>query len=85
MPIWINELGKFKTIKKCSMRLRFENYPVSIATISSGKVKPIIDCLYPIIGGIPRAPNDEIIEMLTVERVNNNTERSAIRITIWEG
>lgn len=85
MPIWIRGLGQFKTIKKCSVRLRFENTLVSIATISSGKVKPIIDCLYPIIGGVPGAPNDEIIEMLTVERVSNNTERSTVRITIWEG
>jgi hypothetical protein len=84
IPSWIKEFGQFKVVEKCSVRLEFQNTPVSIATISSGKVKPIIDCLYPIIGGTPGAPNDEIIEMLTVERVNNTTQRSAIRITIWE-
>ena len=85
MPLWIRGLGQFKAEKKCSVRLKFENTPVSIATISTGKVKPIIDCLYPIIGGVPGAPNDEIIEMLTVERVGNNGKRPAVRITIWEG
>ncbi len=84
MPTWIRGLGQFKNMKKCSVRLQFENIPVSIATISSGKVKPIIDCLYPIIGGVPGAPNDEIIEMLTVERVSNNNKTSSIRVTIWE-
>ncbi len=84
IPLWISSFGQFKPIKKCSVRLRFENTPVSIATISSGKVKPIIDCLYPIIGGLPGAPKDEIIEMLTVERISNNTHISAVRITIWE-
>lgn len=85
IPSWIKRLGQFKAVNACSIRLIFENTPVSIATISSGKVKPIIDCLYPIIGGIAGAPNDEIIEMLTVERVSNSTKKPAVRITIWEG
>lgn len=85
MPLWIRKFGQFKAIKKCSVRLVFENTPVSITTISSGKVKPIIDCLYPIIGGAPGAPNDEIIEALTVERASSNGKRPAVRITIWEG
>jgi hypothetical protein len=84
IPSWIKRLGQFKVKNRCSVRLEFENTPLSIATISSGKVKPIIDCLYPIIGGVPGAPNDETIEMLTVERVNNYTKKPAVRITIWE-
>ena len=84
IPSWIKRLGQFNVVNACAIRLSFENTPVSIATISSGKVKPIIDCLYPIIGGVPGAPNDEIIEMLTVERVSNSTNKPAVRITIWE-
>lgn len=84
IPSWIKKSRQSQVIKKCSIRLQFENTPVSIATISSGKVKPIIDCLYPIVGGIPGAPNDEIIEMLTVERTSNITRKPAVRITIWE-
>jgi hypothetical protein len=84
MPLWIKKFGRFKTLKRCSIRLQFENTPVSIATISSGKVKPVIDCLYPIIGGVSGAPHDEIIDMLIVERVCNSAQRPAVRITIWE-
>lgn len=84
IPSWIRKSGQSKVIKKCAVRLQFENTPVSIATISSGKVKPITDCLYPIVGGVPGAPKDEIIEMLTVERTNNIIRKSAVRITIWE-
>ena len=83
IPSWIIGLGQFKVTKKCSVRLIFEKTSVSIATISSGKVKPIIDCLYPIIGGDPGKPKDEIIEWLTVERVSNSRKRAAVRITIW--
>jgi hypothetical protein len=85
IPLWIMGLGQFKAPKKCSVRLVFENTPLSIATISTGKVKPIIDCLYPIIGGAQGTPKDEIIETLTVERVSSNGKKPALRITIWEG
>ncbi len=84
IPLWIESLGQFNIENKCSIWLIFENKRINIANISNGKVKPIIDCLYPIIGGFPGAPKDHIIEMLTVEKVSSNTERSSVRITIWE-
>ena len=90
LPSWIDERIKekfgqqFKPPKRCSVRLQFENMQYSIATISDGKVKPIIDCLYPIIGGDPGAPRDEIIDALVVERVSSSAQRKAVRITVWE-
>lgn len=85
LPLWIKNLGEFKVGKKCSVRLTFQNMPVNIADISTGNVKSIIDCLYPILGGGPKAPNDRIIEMLTVERVSSNDEMPGVRIAVWEG
>ena len=90
LPSWIDERIKekfgqqFKPPKRCSVRLQFENMQYSIATISVGKVKPVIDCLYPIILGDPGMPRDDKIDTLIVERVSNNAQRPAVRITIWE-
>ena len=84
IPLWMAGLGQFKRADRLSLRLIFQNTPLSIATISSGKVKPIIDCLYPIIGGVPGAPKDEIIEMLTGERESRSAKKPSIRIAIRE-
>jgi hypothetical protein len=46
--------------------------------IATGAVKAIIDCLWPIIGGKPRAPEDWRIEELMVERKDYNS----LKITI---
>jgi len=51
---------------------------INIGEIATGAVKPTIDCLWPIIGGKPGAPEDWRIEELMVERKDYNS----LKITI---
>ncbi len=85
MPEWIKSHSGFKGVnKQCAIRLLFGTKTLSIATISSGKVKPIIDCLYPILGGLCGAPDDHKITELYVEKSVEELTEDQVRITIWE-
>ncbi|QAT39091.1 hypothetical protein [Clostridium sp. JN-9] len=85
IPKWIKEISEFKKANnKCTIHLQFGSKNLSIATISNGKVKPIIDCLYPIIGGNAGAPEDEKVETIIVEKQIENLEDNMVKVTIWE-
>jgi hypothetical protein len=73
-----------KVNNACTIHIQFGSKNLSIATISDGKVKPVIDCLYPIIGGSAGAPEDEKIEAIVVEKQIENLEDDMVKITIWE-
>lgn len=54
--------------ERIGIGLRFGSSNITIAEIASGRVKNIIDCLYPIIGGEASAPHDWKVHELWVER-----------------
>ena len=57
---------------------------LSIASLSDGKVKHIIDCLYPLIGGKKGAPEDHRIVELYVVKSVPGLNNDQVQITIWE-
>jgi hypothetical protein len=67
----------------CALRLQFGADAVNIADMSAGKVKPAIDCLYPVLGGAAGAPEDWRIDWLQVEKGVAGAGASGLRVTIW--
>lgn len=65
------------------VELRFGGSRVNIGDISTGKVKPIIDCLYPVLGGKLGAPEDWRINDLQVCKRAFMLEEGQIYILIW--
>lgn len=63
--------------------LRLGSPDVTIAEIASGRVKNIIDCLYPIIGGEASAPHDWKVHELWVDR-GTEGQVSRLDVDIWE-
>lgn len=85
IPEWMNTYSNIMRVKKrCAVSLLFGKENLSIATISSGKVKPIIDCLYPVLGGLPGSPDDHRIMELYVNKAIEGLKENQVRITIWE-
>jgi len=71
MPTWIYEVfdrEKSNSDVSYSVHLKFDDAKINIGDISTGIVKSTIDCLYPIIGGVPGSPEDWRISILRVEK-----------------
>jgi hypothetical protein len=49
-----------------SVDLEFGTHPLNIAEIPTGSVKHIIDCLYPLLGGVAGKPHDDKVDSLFV-------------------
>ncbi|WP_303871739.1 hypothetical protein [Acetobacterium wieringae] len=85
IPEWLASFDNRACVnERCSMRLEFGPTNLSIATIASGTVKPIIDCMYPVIGGNSGVPDDHKITELLVEKSVEDLLKNQVRITIWE-
>ena len=84
IPKWINNGYKYIRINQYGISFEFGSNKLSIATISDGKVKHIIDCLYPVIGGKSGYPEDNKINSLVVERNTVDLGEDEVRIRIWE-
>ncbi len=67
---------------ECAVKIQFNSRNVNLGNISSGAIKPIIDCLYPVLGGIVGAPDDHMIRTLLVEKGVNNVPQGSVRIMI---
>jgi len=53
-----------------------------LGNISSGTIKPIIDCLYPVLGGKIGAPDDHGIRLLVVQKGVNEIPQESVRIIV---
>ena len=61
IPSWLNSLGGFKPPAKhdrFAVQLQFGGSMVNIGDIATGNVKAVLDCLYPVIGGVKGKPED---------------------------
>jgi hypothetical protein len=63
--------------------LGFGSSRTNIGAISTGPVKSFIDCLYPILGGVPGAPNDHRIDELTVSKGLVSQESEMVVLRFW--
>lgn len=63
--------------------IEFESSAINIGDIATGRVKNIIDCLYPTWGGMAGSPNDHLVADLYVGKGMVSLPQAAVRIAIW--
>ena len=78
----INSKEKLRINDECKIKIQFHSSLINLGNISSGTVKPIIDCLYPILGGKVGAPDDHSIRLLVVEKGIRDIPQNSVRIMI---
>jgi hypothetical protein len=67
---------------RLTVSLSFAN-PINLGDIATGRLKNVIDCLYPVIGGRPGAPSDDRIAALEVSR-HHSDARGTILVRVAE-
>jgi hypothetical protein len=83
LPAWIAErCTPSDTSARYALRLRFPDSP-NLGDIATGIVKPIIDCLWPQLGGTPASPEDWRLDTLLLVRACENTPTGSIAISLW--
>lgn len=81
---WLEQFKYEDNSESYHLRLCFGSEKLSIATISSGKVKPIIDGLYKLIGGKKGAPDDHKIHRLSVQKAVDYLNDNQVRILLYK-
>ncbi|MBZ0268569.1 hypothetical protein K8I85_10475, partial [bacterium] len=56
---------------------------INIGDIATGRVKAVIDCLYPWLGGNCGAPEDHRISALHVEQEAAGVPAGSVAISLW--
>ena len=81
---WLSQFNNLKAVNdECGLALRFGTKKLSIASISDGIVKHIIDCLYPILGGERGDPDDHKISDLFVQKCSEGLSENEVEITVY--
>ena len=57
--------------------------PVNLGDVATGRIKNVIDCLYPVIGGRPGAPDDSRIAALEATRMDPKVS-AGVRVRVAE-
>lgn len=79
----IHQLDINTTMKSFGLRLQFGDDMLNIGDISTGRVKNVIDCLYPLVGGEIGKPDDWKIEKLLVEKGKTELSKDELRIDVF--
>jgi hypothetical protein len=58
--------------------------PVNLGDIATGRLKNVMDCLYPLIGGRQGAPNDSRITCIEATRMESGVA-AGVRVRVIEG
>jgi hypothetical protein len=64
------------------VELRFSG-PINLGDVSTGRIKSVIDCLYPILGGAAGAPQDSRVMVLDASRMHPEVD-GAVRVKVVE-
>lgn len=64
--------------------LGFGSEDINLGDIATGITKSLIDCFYPIWGGVARFPADHRIDRLTVVRGVSGIAPGAVRVAVWD-
>lgn len=84
MLAWFNTFPGVKSLNgKIAVELQFQLESINLGDICTGKIKPVIDNPYPLVGGKPSNPDDWRIDRLYVNKSKNRTGQSLI-IKVWE-
>lgn len=86
LPVKVSSIKQLKQPAagdRYMVRLQFGGSNINIGDIAGGRVKEIIDSLYPVIGGAPDSPDDWRIHILQVEKGVKTVDCDAVLITVW--
>ncbi len=84
LPLWLqSQLPPGLSAGGYALHLHFGQV-VNIADIATGRVKAVIDCLYPLIGGSAGSPEDWRVGVVQVDR-GEDVGKRAVKIAVWEG
>lgn len=75
--------SRASVVDRVALCLEFGASQLNIADISTGVVKAVIDCLYPVYGGQPGAPEDFRVRHLVVKKGVEGLSPSQLRVTFW--
>lgn len=81
---WVGSIPEAPVqIDRCAVLLQFADTAVNIGDIPTGRVKNVVDCLYPVLGGKPSDPEDWRVDILQVEKGAAYVSLGALRITLY--
>jgi hypothetical protein len=84
IPVWLHRMESVPTVADpCGLAVLFGRTKLSIASLSGGVVKHIMDCLYPILGGKPGSPYDQMIYEMLVQKNCALLMPNEIRIVVY--
>lgn len=84
IPAWLYRMEVVPTVAgPCGLALLFGPTRLSIASLSDGVVKHVMDCLYPILGGKPGSPYDHMIYEMRVQKGCDFLLSHEIRIVVY--
>ncbi len=66
------------------LNIEFGGQRINLGDIATGRIKSIIDCLYPLIGGNKGAPEDYKINILDVQKGVTKIPEGSVRILLAE-
>ncbi len=69
--------------KKCTVYLGFGAGNVNLGDIATGAVKAFVDCLWPLLGGVPGRPEDHRISRLVVEKSAAGLADKQVAVRLW--
>ena len=62
--------------------LVFGDPQVNLGDIATGRPKNVIDCLWPLLGGVAGAPDDHLVTALRRAR-DDSLGMNGARVTVW--
>ena len=74
--------GRLENNDHCMVQIQFGSAAVNLGDIATGKTKPIIDCLFPVLGGTSGDPDDDRISTLQVEKGVKEVPLDGVRIFV---
>jgi hypothetical protein len=80
---WVKVGASSARSERYTVLLEFGSARLNIGDVATGRVKSIVDCLYPILGGLEGAPEDWRINRLQVVKGRLAVEENSVRVTVW--
>jgi hypothetical protein len=65
---WVPAVAIGTVRTRAAVRLTFSTPTVNLGEAATGPVKPLLDCLWPVLGGTPVAPEDWRVRVLLLEK-----------------
>jgi hypothetical protein len=79
---WVREHATHVPPGSLAVVLEFGGSQINIGDVATGRVKNVIDCLQPLLGGTFGNPDDHRIVLLLVSKRAGDLADGAVRVTV---